>query len=237
MEVTAHRTRAVVDANEAQKIVAALMVSGTVRDTRGFSPAGLRVAEFLAQHAAGGTYAPLYPVPVKDTYGQRLPDPFTAIGSSQVCDLWQLDYGGVVHGHITITRASAPSMLCVTPLRSHRTGLIGTTSRRPVDTYKHAAARDNDDDDDDDTLDDYIVAGDNTGVLLWALAFSDDIARACDVKSVAGPELQDRSWHALGFQAPGRDIALDVAVPSRVLEATYLLTPRGSGATEVKGRT
>lgn len=150
-----------------------------------------------------------------------------------MCDLWQLDYGNVVHGHITITRASAPPMMCVTPLRSHQSGLLGTTSRRPVDTYKHAAARDND----DDTLDDYIVAQDNTGVLLWALAFSDDIARACDVKPVAGPELQDRAWHALGFQAPGRDIALDVAVPSRVLEAIYLLTPRGGAATEVKGRT
>lgn len=234
MEVTAHRTRAVVDADEAQRIVAALM-DGTVRDTRGFSTAGLRVAQFLDQHAAGGTYAPLYPVPVKDTYGQRLPDPFLLIGSSRVCDMWQLDYGDVIHGHITLTRALAPPMMCVTPLRSHQSRLIGATSRRPVDMYRNVAVRDND----DDTLADYLVAGDNTGVLLWALAFSDDIARACEVETLRGPELQDRSWQALGFQAPGRDIALDVAAPSRVLEATYLLTPRGSGGatTEVKGRT
>ena len=141
MEVTAYRTRAVVDANEAQKIVAALMVSGTVRDTRGFSTAGLRVAQFLDQHAAGGTYAPLYPVPVKDTYGQRLPDPFLLIGSSRVCDMWQLDYGDVVHGHITITHASAPPMMCVTPLRSHQSGLLGTTSRRPEDAHTKSTPR------------------------------------------------------------------------------------------------
>lgn len=222
MEVTAHRARAVVDADEAQQVIAALISGAAVPDTRGFSPAGLRVAEFLAQHAAGDRYTTLYPAPDKDTYGQRLPDPFTAIGSSQVCDLWQLDYGGVVHGHITITRASAPSMLCVTPLRSHQSGLLGTTSRRPVDTYKHAAARDND----DDTLADYIVAQDNTAVLLWALAFSDDIARACDVGAPRGPALQDRAWRAIGFNTPGYDLALDMAAPSRVIEATYRLTPR-----------
>lgn len=221
MEVTAHRTRAVVDADEAQQIVTALM-DGTVPDTRGFSSAGLRVAEFLGQHAAGGRYVALYPAPDTDTYGQRLPDPFTAIGSSQVCDVWQLDYGDVIHGHITLTRALAPPMMCVTPLRSHQSGLIGTTSRRPVGAHRHDTPGDND----DDTLSDYIVAGDNTAVLLWALAFSDDIALACDVKPVAGPELQDRAWHALGFNTPGRDIALDVAAPARVLEATYRITPR-----------
>lgn len=113
-------------------------------------------------------------------------------------------------------------MLCVTPLRSHQSGLLGTTSRRPVDTYKHAAARDND----DDTLADYIVAQDNTAVLLWALAFSDDIARACDVEALRGPALQDRAWRAIGFNTPGYDLALDTAAPSRVIEATYRLTPR-----------
>lgn len=100
MEVTAHRARAVVDADEAKQIVAALMSDAAVPDTRGFSPAGLRVAEFLAQHAAGDRYTTLYPAPETDTYGQRLPDPFTAIGSSQVCDLWQLNYEGVVHPNV-----------------------------------------------------------------------------------------------------------------------------------------
>lgn len=222
MEVTAHRARVVVDADEAQRIVAALTAGGTARDTRGFSTAGLRVAQFLDQHAAGGTYVPLYPVPVKDTYGQHLPDPFLLIGSSQVCDMWQLDYGDAVHGHITLTRASAPPMMCVTPLRSHQSGLLGTTSRRPEDAHTKSTPADND----DDTLADYLVAQDNTAVLLWALAFSDDIARACDVEALRGPALQDRAWRAIGFNTPGYDLALDTAAPSRVIEATYRLTPR-----------
>lgn len=225
MEVMAHRSRAVVDTVEAQQIVAALMAGGGVADTRGFSAAGMRVAEFVDQHAAGNGFAPLHPAPDTDTYGHRLPDPFTAIGPSQVCDMWQLDYGNVVHGHATITRAIAPPMMCVTPLRSHQSGLLGTTSRRPVGAHRHDTPGDND----DDTLADYIVAQDNTAVLLWALAFSDDIALACDVETLRGPELQDRSWHALGFNTPGRDIALDVAAPARVLEATYRITPRSRG--------
>lgn len=86
--ITLHRVRAVCGTSESQRIIDALVAAGTVRDTRGFGTAGLRVAGVLDQHAAGGRYAALYPAPAiasDAVYGEH--DPFIAVGSSLVFDV------------------------------------------------------------------------------------------------------------------------------------------------------
>lgn len=223
--LAARRTRVILLPHEARRVADALMNGTAVRDTRGFSVAGMRVAEFLDQHAASDKYQPLYPAPTQDTYGLALADPYATVATSLSCEFWQLDYGDEVHGHIALARALAPPMLCLTPARFNRTGFLGTCSRRPADAHTRSTPADND----DDTLDKFVFDRDNTGVLLWALAFSDDIALACEVEAVRGPELQDKAWQALGFQVPGRDIALDAQCPDLVLTATYRIAPRSRG--------
>lgn len=230
MEVMAHRSRAVVDTVEAQQIVAALMAGGGVADTRGFGPAGMRVAEFVDQHAAGGRYAALYPAPsiASDAvYGEH--DPFIAVGSSLVFDVWQFDYGDVVHAHIMCQKLGSRPKMCTTPERDGRLAFLGTCSRRPSSTFDFDTSHLS-----DDNLAAYIFDRDNAAIIGWVLAFDDDIAAACDAHIVAGPPIHGAEWWDIVTAAPGTDLVHDATTRAWFVEGTYLVTANpdylGTGA-------
>lgn len=218
--ITLHRVRAVCDPLESQRIIDALVAAGTVSDTRGFSTAGLRVAEFLDQHAAGGRYAALYPAPAIDddaVYGEH--DPFIAVGSSLVFDIWQFDYGGVVHGHIMCHGLGSHPNMCTTPARHARPEFLGTCSRRPASTFNFNISSLS-----DDNLAAYIFNRDNTAIPGWVQAFDDDMYAACNARTVSGPPLDSADWWRVATTGPGTDIVHDATGGTRCVEGTYRVT-------------
>ena len=202
---------------ESQAIIDAL-VAGTVPDTRGFGPSGMRVAEFLAQHAAGGKYAALYPAPSEDTDSDD-PDPFHVVTSSLVCEFWQFDYGDEVHGHIMCQELGSRPKMCATPERDGRLAFLGTCSRRPASTFDFDTSHLS-----DDNLAGYIFDRDNTAIIGWVQAFAEDMYAACNAHAVSGPALNSADWDDVDATAPGTDLIHDVTAGAAVVEATYLVT-------------
>lgn len=229
MEVMAHRTRAVCGPSESQRIIDALVAAGTVRDTRWFSDGGLRVAEFVSQHAAGNGFAPLHPAPDTDTYGRRLPDPFTAIGSSQVCDMWKLDYGDRVHGHVAVSPDHTGSCF---PLLDFRIATrCGTTSRHwltpPNPSVQAVVEVDSPDGPtwrtDTDLLADYL-AGNRHDVGALDTVVASVLSSAATFRTQSGPPLNDRVWKR-DLPAPGTDLAFDMTGDGG-LHAVYRVYPK-----------
>lgn len=220
--ITLHRVRAVCGPSESQRIIDALVAGGGVSDTRGFSTAGMRVVEFIAQHHSEGKYAALYPAPdIADDAADGEHDPFTVAGSSLVFDVWQFDYGDTVHGHIMASPPGAHPYLCVTPTRHARLAFLGTCSRRPADTFDFATS-----DEGDDNLTAYIFDRDNTAITGWVLAYNADIDAAVRVSLSTGPSIADPVWWDVGGTgpAPGTDIVLDACGDEPLVEAVYLAT-------------
>lgn len=218
--ITLHRVRAVCGPSESQRIIDALVAAGTVRDTRGFSTAGLRVVAVLDQHAAGGKYAMLYPAPAiasDAVYGEH--DPFIAVGSSLVFDVWQFDYGDVVHAHIMCQKPGSRPKMCATPARDGRLAFLGTCSRRPASTFDFDTSHLS-----DDNLAAYIFDRDNTAIIGWVQAFDDDMYAACNTHAVSGPPLDSADWDDVAATAPGTDIVHDATAGARFVEGTYLVT-------------
>lgn len=219
--LTIRRFRAVCDAVESQAIIDAL-VNESVPDSRGFGAAARRVAEFLAQHAAGGRYASLYPAPsiASDAvYGEH--DPFIAVGSSLVFDVWQFDYGDEVHGHIMCVTPGVEPYLCVTPTRHARLAFLGTCSRRPASTFDFDTS-----DEGDDNLAAYIFDRDNTAITGWVLAFNGVVDAAVRTAPSTGHSIGDPVWWRIGDpeHAPGDDIVHDATTGDTFVEATYIAT-------------
>lgn len=218
--ITLHRVRAVCDPLESQRIIDALVAAGTVSDTRGFSDGGLRVSEFLDQHASGGKYIALYPAPAiapDAVYEEH--DPFIAVGSSLVFDVWQFDYGDEVHGHIMCHGLGSRPKMCATPARHARPEFLGTCSRRPASTFNFNISSLS-----DDNLAAYIFDRDNTAIPGWVQAFGGDMYAACNARIVFGPALGSADWDNVAATAPGTDLIHDVTAGAAVVEATYLVT-------------
>lgn len=219
--ITLHRVRAVCDATESQRLIDALVAAGTVADTRGFSEGGMRVAEFISQQHSGGTYQPLYPAPAiapdSAVYGEH--DPFIAVGSSLAFEVWQFDYGDVVHGHIMCRGLGSRTTMCVTSARDGRLKFLGTCSRRPARTFnfnvRHLT---------DDNLAGYIFERDNTAIPGWVQAFGEDVAAACNAHTVSGPPLDSADWWRVATTGPGTDIVHDATGGTRCVEGTYRVT-------------
>lgn len=218
--ITLHRVRAVCDPLKSQRIIDALVAADTVSDTRGFSDGGLRVSEFLDQHAAGGRYAALYPTPAiapDAVYDEH--DPFIAVGSSLVFDIWQFDYGDEVHGRIMCQKLGSRPKMCATPERDGRLAFLGTCSRRPASTFDFDTSHLS-----DDNLASYIFDRDNTAIIGWVQAFAEDMYAACNAHALSGPALGSADWDDVAAITPGTDIVHDVTADAAVVEANYLVT-------------
>lgn len=217
--ITLRRVRAVCDEVESQAIIDAL-VARAVPDTRGFGAAGRRVAEFIAQHHSGGTFAPLYPAPaVADDAAGGEHDPFTVVGSSLVFDTWQFDYGDEVHGHIMCLGIGSYPKMCTTPTRHARLAFLGTCSRRPASTFDFATS-----DTGDNNLAAYIFDRDNTAITGWVQAFNSDMDAVCDTSALSGPTLASADWLDIDATGPGDDIVLDATGDAWCIEGTYRVT-------------
>lgn len=119
----ATHTRLRIEASDVAPIMRALETAQPVYDTVDLTKSAQRVAEFIAQHAGGDPYVPLFPMPSNGATGVTMP---------LLCDMWQFTYpDGQVHGHITMHRPnSTMNFICVTPVSLPNRVLFGTTSRR-----------------------------------------------------------------------------------------------------------
>lgn len=201
--LTARHVRTRVFAHEANSIIHALARGGVVRGTAGMTKGAVRVADFIAQHAAGGRYAALYPIPQVPGEAART-EPAT-------CDIWQFTYpDGVVHGHVMLHHdVSNQVFVCATPVCLPRHELLGTTSRKPAHnpsekrTNLLAFAR-------------HLFDRDNDAVRGWALPQQGVLDAVVDVDSA-----HDMSDMCVCIPLPGEDLHFD-AGPG-YLEADYVL--------------
>lgn len=201
--ITARHIRTRVFAHEANSITHALARGGMVRDTAGMSKGAVRVADFITQHAAGGRYAALYPIP-------QVPGE-TTMTTPATRDVWQFTYpDGVVHGHIMLHHdISNQVFVCAMPVFLPRHELFGTTSRKPAHnpsekrTNLLAFAR-------------YLFDRDNDAVRGWALPQQGVLDAVVDVGGA-----HDMSDMCVCVPLPGGDLYF-VAGPG-YLEADYVL--------------
>lgn len=220
------RVRTLCGPAEAQAIIDAL-VAGTVPDTRGFGPSGMRVAEFLDQHAAGDKYAALYPAPSEDT-DSDVDDPFIVVTSSLLCDIWQFDYGDEVHGHILMSDGVGFAAVPARPFRNAGLSFIGTCSRHTADTDSGA-----DDADNDDYLygrDDvfgYFFGRDDTAASDRVFFHVSELSHSIGPYIASGPDIPDSRWDGVvNVPAPGTDLVHDATGAAALVEAVYMATPK-----------
>jgi len=221
------RVRALCGPAESQAIIDAL-VDGAVPDTRGFGAAGMRVAEFLGQHAAGGTCRPLYPAPAEETGGSDVDDPFRVVTSSLLCDIWQFDYGDEVHGHILMSDGVGFAAVPARPFRNAGLSFIGTCSRHTAGTDSGA-----DDADNDDYLygrDDvfgYFFGRDDTAASDRVFFHVSELSHSIGPYIASGPDIPDSRWDdVVNVPAPGTDLVHDVTGGAALVEAVYMTTPK-----------
>lgn len=220
------RARTLCGPAESQAIIDAL-VAGTVPDTRGFGPSGMRVADFLAQHAAGGKYAALYLAPSEDTDSDE-PDPFLVVTSPLVCEMWQFDYGDEVHGHILMSDGVGFAAVPARPFRNAGLSFIGTCSRHTTDIDSGA-----DDADNDDYLygrDDvfgYFFGRDDTAASDRVFFHVSELSHSIGPYIASGPDIPDSRWDdVVNVPAPGTDLVHDATGAAALVEAVYMTTPK-----------
>lgn len=221
------RVRALCSAAESQAIIDAL-VDGVVPDTRGFGAAAMRVAEFVDQHAAGGTCRPLYPAPAEETGDSDVDDPFLVITSSLVFDVWQFDYGDEVHGHILVSDGVGFAAVSARPFRNAGLVFIGTCSRHTADTDSGA-----DDADNDNYLygrDDvfgYFFGRDDTVASDRVFFHVSELSHSIGPYIASGPDIPDSRWDGVAnVPAPGTDLVYDATGAAALVEAVYMTTPK-----------
>ena len=158
--------------------------------------AAVRVAEFIDQHASGGPYAPLYPLPEpkgSETGDFRVPS---------TLDMWQFTYpDGAVHGHVMLLAPASPrAYVCATPTNLPLRGVYGTNSRRPARTSTHAST-------DRYEFGAYLFDRNNDAVLVSDWVLSSNI----DVHAVSVMEGDtDISKMTVRMPEPGTDMHFDV---------------------------
>mgnify|MGYP001660859935 CR=1 FL=1 len=220
------RVRTLCSPAESQAIIDAL-VAGTVPDTRGFGPSGMRVAEFVGQHAAGGKYAALYPAPAEDTDSDE-PDPFLVVTSSLVCEMWQFDYGDEVHAHVLVSDGVGFAAVPARPFRNAGLSFIGTCSRHTADTDSGT-----DDAEGDDYLygrDDvagYFFGRDDTAASDRVFFHVSELSHSIGPYIASGPDIPDSRWDGVvNAPAPGTDLVHDATGSTALVEAVYMTTPK-----------
>ena len=221
------RVRALCGPAESQAIIDAL-VAGTVPDTRGFGPSGMRVAEFMSQHAAGGTCRPLYPAPAEETGGSDVDDPFRVVTSSLLCDIWQFDYGDEVHGHILMSDGVGFAAVPARPFRNAGLSFIGTCSRHTAGTDSGAYDADNDDYlyGRDDVFG-YFFGRDDTAASDRVFFHVSELSHSIGPYIASGPDIPDSRWDdVVNVPAPGTDLVHDATGAAALVEAVYMATPK-----------
>lgn len=207
------RVRALCGPAESQAIIDAL-VDGAVPDTRGFGAAGMRVAEFLGQHAAGGTCRPLYPAPAEDTDSDE-PDPFLVVTSPLVCEMWQFDYGDEVHGHIMLSDETGFPAVPARAFRNAQLEFIGTCSRRTEDIDRNG------------DVTDYFFGRDDTAASDRVFFHVSELSHSIGPYIASGPDIPDSRWDdVVNVPAPGTDLVHDATGGAALVEAVYMTTPK-----------
>ena len=207
------RVRTLCGPAESQSIIDAL-VDGAVPDTRGFGPSGRRVADFLAQHAAGGKYVALYPAPSEDTDSDE-PDPFLVVTSSLVCEMWQFDYGDEVHGHIMLSDETGFPAVPARAFRNAQLGFIGTCSRHTTDIDRNS------------DVTDYFIGRDDTASSGRVFFHASELPHSIGSYIASGPDMLDSQWRDVAHAtAPGTDIVHDATGGAALVEAVYMTTPK-----------
>lgn len=207
------RVRTLCSPAESQAIIDAL-VAGTVPDTRGFGPAGMRVAEFVGQHAAGGKYAALYPAPSEDTDSDE-PDPFLVVTSPLVCEMWQFDYGDEVHGHIMLSDETGFPAVPARAFRNAQLEFIGTCSRHTTDIDRNS------------DVTDYFIGRDDTASSGRVFFHASELPHSIGSYIASGPDMLDSQWRDVAHAtAPGTDLVHDATGGAALVEAVYMTTPK-----------
>ena len=207
------RVRTLCSPAESQAIIDAL-VAGTVPDTRGFGPAGMRVAEFVGQHAAGGKYAALYPAPSEDTDSDE-PDPFLVVTSPLVCEMWQFDYGDEIHGHIMLSDETGFPAVPARAFRNAQLEFIGTCSRHTTDIDRNS------------DVTDYFIGRDDTASSGRVFFHASELPHSIGSYIASGPDMLDSQWRDVAHAtAPGTDLVHDATGGAALVEAVYMTTPK-----------
>lgn len=226
--VSITRTLAVVPYSESWKMAEALVRARPITDHDLNGPARV-VARLLWLHQHDTRYArfPLY-----DSWHSRVPDVYGALASmfafagaldgDLVFDFWQFDYGDVVHGHVSVSRAHAGTRY-IPAFPSVESSMVGI-STRPLPSMTRRNRH----------LGQCEVPVDDTRELRFL--FGDDIESTpnyinqhdvfdkCTLTHVSGPALTDQVWD-LYPKAPGTDFAYDAALSgTSTLTATSTLT-------------
>lgn len=196
------RTRLVPD--DANVILAALTRGRGVRDTRGLAKGAAYVTEVLAQHAQGGRYAELYPLP--SLVGKPV-----RVAQTMLCDVWQFTYpDGAVHGHVMLHSGNTTeAYVCATPFCMSEYGLMGTTSRRPAQEPTKARS-------DHAAFESYLFDRADDVACGWVLSSPSDITVVAEVDSA-----HDIRKLCVRVPAPGEDLHFDAG--AGYLEADYVL--------------
>lgn len=170
------------------------------------------LAAIIDAHQHDDRYAGL---PFFDPLGHYDPDLSPSLGamcthaeameSCVVVDVWQFDYGDVVHAHIGVYKAGAHNRV-IPANTTEFPDMVGLTTR-PANPWLHgvsmfgAAV---------EPALAYIFGDDTTGVPATQSIDPNRVFAWCAVDTVSGPDLDDPVWDHDPI-IPGRDLVYDIA--------------------------